>query len=217
MSLRNKAVEFFIKQDVLQFGDFTLKSGRKSPYFFNTGRLCSGHQLAELGKLYADLIAGGETFFDANVIFGSAYKGIPISVATTIALAEHFKKPDLRAVSDRKEAKTHGDTSAFLGVLNPGDHVVIVDDVITTGGTKYESIEKLTALDCKVLGVVIAFDRMEPVSNSGLSALEEFEKTSGLPVLPLCTIEDVIAAKPDFAPKYHEYRKRVEAEITGTA
>lgn len=213
MSLRTKSIEFFIEQEVLQFGDFTLKSGRKSPYFFNTGRLCSGQQLSTLGKLYAELISSNSLLASGDVIFGSAYKGIPISVATSIALAEHFAQPERRAVSDRKEAKTHGDTSSFLGVLNAGDSVVIVDDVLTTGGTKYESIEKLTSQGCTVLGVVIAFDRMEPVSNSGLSALQEFEKTSGLPVLPLCTIEDVIAVKPEFAPSYEEYRNRVEKEI----
>ena len=207
------AVDFFIKHDVLQFGDFTLKSGRKSPYFFNTGRLCSGAELSELGKLYAELIVNTPAFDYASVIFGSAYKGIPISVATTIALAEHHKKSTIRSVNDRKEAKTHGDASAFLGVLNPGDQVVIVDDVITTGGTKYESIEKLTNIGCRVLGVVIAFDRMEPVSASGLSAREEFEKMSGLPVLPLCTIEDVVEHKKDFATKYHEYITKLRSEL----
>lgn len=213
MSLRTKAVEFFIAQDVLQFGDFTLKSGRKSPYFFNTGRLCSGYQLSELGKLYAESIVSNPKMLNADVIFGSAYKGIPISVATAIALAEYFGQRDKRAVSDRKEAKTHGDTSSFLGLLKPGDNVVIVDDVITTGGTKYESIEKLSAQGCNVLGVVIAFDRMEPVSNSGLSALQEFEKQSGLPVLPLCSIEDVVLVKPDFEQKYRQYIASVHAEL----
>jgi len=213
MSIRKKAVDFFIRSNVLQFGDFTLKSGRKSPYFFNTGRLCSGQELSTLGSLYAELITGTDSFANTDVIFGSAYKGIPISVATVIALADQFKKNSIRAVSDRKEAKTHGDVSSFLGVLNPSDSVVIVDDVITTGGTKYESIEKLSAQGCKVLGVVIAFDRMEPISNSGLSAREEFEKASGLPVLPLCTIEDVVEVKPDFAVQYHAYRKSIEADL----
>jgi orotate phosphoribosyltransferase len=91
--------------------------------------------------------------------------------------------------------------------------VVIVDDVITTGGTKYESIEKLAQAGCTVLGVVIAFDRMEPLSTSGLSAREEFERTSGVKVLPLCTVEDVVAARQDFAPKYQEYIGKVRAEL----
>ncbi len=213
MSVRSKAIEFFIKQEVLQFGDFTLKSGRKSPYFFNTGRLCSGYELSMLGSLYAELIASTEAFAEATVIFGSAYKGIPIAVSTAIALSDKYDNNAIRAVSDRKEAKTHGDASAYLGVLKAGDAVVIVDDVITTGGTKYESIEKLTNAGCRILGVVIAFDRMEPVSSSGLSAREEFEKNSGVPVISLCTVDDVVAQRPEFEQSYKEYRSRIEAEL----
>jgi len=214
MSVHQKAIEFFIKQDVLQFGDFTLKSGRKSPYFFNTGRLCSGYELSTLGSLYAELINSTNTFNDATVIFGSAYKGIPIAVSTAIALSTEFNKSTIRSVSDRKEAKTHGDASGFLGVLKAGDKVVIVDDVITTGGTKYESIEKLKEVGCEILGVVIAFDRKEPISASKLSAKEEFEKTSGVPVFSLCTIEDVIISKPEFAAQYDNYLSKVLEEIT---
>ncbi len=213
MSVRNKAVEFFISHEVLQFGDFTLKSGRKSPYFFNTGKLCSGEELSMLGALYGELITSTPEFANATVIFGSAYKGIPIAVSTSIAMSEKFGKPQIRSVSDRKEAKTHGDTGGFLGVLKAGDNVVIVDDVITTGGTKLESIEKLTAAGCNILGIVIAFDRMEPLSKSGGTAREEFAAQSKLPVLSLCTIEDVIAVKPEFASQYKEYQSRVVAEL----
>src|SRR5437773_1574649 len=113
-TIEEQAIEFFIREEVLTFGDFTLKSGRKSPYFFNTGKLCSGRQLAVLGSLFADKIAMERTFDSATIIFGSAYKGIPISVATAVCL---YATPmqNIRSVSDRKEAKTHGDTSAFLG------------------------------------------------------------------------------------------------------
>ncbi len=146
-------------------------------------------------------------------IISSAYKGIPIAVSTSIAMSEKFGKPQIRSVSDRKEAKTHGDTGGFLGVLKAGDNVVIVDDVITTGGTKLESIEKLTNAGCNILGIVIAFDRMEPLSKSGQTAREEFAAQSKLPVLSLCTIEDVIAVKPTFASQYKEYQSRVVAEL----
>src|SRR6185369_4138135 len=115
-TLEERAIEFFINEDVLTFGDFTLKSGRKSPYFFNTGKLCSGSQLAELGKLFAEKLQAERAFDSASIIFGSAYKGIPISVAASIALAD-TSRASIRSVSDRKEAKTHGDTSSFLGVL----------------------------------------------------------------------------------------------------
>src|SRR5579872_2450274 len=128
-TLQERAIEYFITEDVLTFGDFTLKSGRKSPYFFNTGKLCSGKQLAILGKLFAEKLQMEKSFDAASVVFGSAYKGIPIAVATSIALADS-SRGSIRSVSDRKEAKTHGDTSSFLGVLRSGDKAVIVDDVI---------------------------------------------------------------------------------------
>src|SRR5436190_24189768 len=108
MTLEQEAIEFFLKEDVLKFGDFTLKSGRKSPYFFNTGSLCSATQLAKMGELYAKKLAAEPAFADATVVFGSAYKGIPIAVATAIALA-NTNRSSMRSVSDRKEAKTHGD------------------------------------------------------------------------------------------------------------
>jgi orotate phosphoribosyltransferase len=213
MTVHQKAIEFFIKQDVLQFGDFTLKSGRKSPYFFNTGRLCSGYELSTLGVLYAELIASTPTFKEATVIFGSAYKGIPIAVSTSIAMSSQYNNSAIRSVSDRKEAKTHGDVSGFLGVLKPGDKVVIVDDVITTGGTKYESIDKLTQAGCEILGVVIAFDRKEPISASKLTAKEEFEQKSRLPVYSLCTIDDVVQHKPEFSSQYDAYLVKVLEEL----
>src|SRR5947208_10767707 len=100
MTLEQEAIEFFLKEDVLKFGDFTLKSGRKSPYFFNTGSLCTAHQLSTLGNLYAQRLNNEHAFSDADVIFGSAYKGIPISVATTIALAG-TNRAHIRSVSDR--------------------------------------------------------------------------------------------------------------------
>ncbi|HET6511590.1 MAG TPA: orotate phosphoribosyltransferase, partial [Candidatus Kapabacteria bacterium] len=146
MNLKERAIEFFLKEQVLKFGDFTLKSGRKSPYFFNTGSLCSSTQLATMGELYAEKLREISAFNDADVIFGSAYKGIPIAVSTAIAMGND--RPGIRSVSDRKEAKTHGDASAFLGVIKAGDRVVIVDDVITDGATKIEALEKLKGAGC---------------------------------------------------------------------
>src|ERR1043165_3806907 len=111
-SLRTEAVHFFINEGVLTFGDFTFKSWRKSPYFFNTGSLCSGRQLTALGKLYSRMLLHVPEFYPATVVFGSAYKGIPIANATAIAL-EGTSHAEIRSVSDRKEEKTHGDASAF--------------------------------------------------------------------------------------------------------
>jgi orotate phosphoribosyltransferase len=196
--LRSEALDFFLDEGVLTFGEFTLKSGRKSPYFFNTGSLCNGRQLATLGRLFAGLLQLTSEFDAATVIFGSAYKGIPIATATAIAL-QNSPRENMRAVSDRKEAKDHGDASAFLGVLNMGDKAVIVDDVITTGGTKVEAIQKLHDAGADVLGLLIAFDRCEPLDQAGGTAREAFERTTGLKVHPLLTIHDVIAARADLA------------------
>jgi orotate phosphoribosyltransferase len=202
--LRAEAVEFFTNEGVLTFGDFTLKSGRKSPYFFNTGSLCSGRQLAGMGRLYASLLRLTPAFDGATVLFGSAYKGIPISVAAAAALAGTDRE-EMRAVSDRKEAKTHGDASAFLGVLRKGDTAVIVDDVITTGGTKLEAIAKLREAGCEPLGLIIAFDRAEPVDSSGRTAREVFETQSGLTVHALASIHDVIHAHSEWRMKIESY------------
>jgi orotate phosphoribosyltransferase len=193
---RDEALNFFTEEGVLTFGSFTLKSGRSSPYFFNTGSLCTGYQLNRLGKLYARALHNVMAFSEATVVFGSAYKGIPISVATVMAM-EELGNENLRAVSDRKEAKTHGDVSGFLGILQRGDKAVIVDDVITTGGTKIEAIEKLRAAGCEPLGLIIAFDRGEPVDESGRTAREIFQEQTGLEVHALLTVHDIIEARPD--------------------
>ena len=189
MTLEQQAIEFFLREEVLKFGDFTLKSGRKSPYFFNTGSLCTAAQLAKMGELYAAKLQAEKVFDNANVVFGSAYKGIPIAVSTAIALAS--SRPAICAVSDRKEAKTHGDKGNFLGILNAGDNVVIVDDVIATGGTKLEAVEKLREAGVNPIGLIIAFDRAEPAEGSKLTAKENFEKETGLPVFALANIHDV--------------------------
>jgi len=204
MTVEQQAIEFFLKENVLKFGDFTLKSGRKSPYFFNTGSLCTAHQLATLGSLYAQRMNNEFVFKDADVIFGSAYKGIPISVATTIALAG-TNRAHIRAVSDRKEAKTHGDTGGFLGVLKAGDKVVIVDDVITTGGTKMEAIVKLREAGAKPIGLIIAFDRAERPDGSNLTAKESFEKETGLPVFALANVHDIARVRPEMQSVFEEY------------
>lgn len=204
MTLQEKAIKFFIDEDVLTFGNFTLKSGRKSPYFFNTGKLCSASQLATLGGLFAEKLMMEPVFSDASIIFGSAYKGIPISVATAIALAGTDRK-DIRAVSDRKEAKTHGDESSFIGYLGRGDKAIIVDDVITTGGTKHEAIAKLREAGVEPLGFIIAFDRAEQVGGTNITAKDVFENETKLPVFALATVHDVVKVKPDFAPMLEQY------------
>lgn len=203
MTIEQEAIQFFLENEVLKFGDFTLKSGRKSPYFFNTGSLCTAKQLSVLGELYARKLREVPQFAGATVIFGSAYKGIPIAVATAIAMAAD--RPEIRAVSDRKEAKTHGDAGNFLGVIKSGDKVVIVDDVITTGGTKFEALDKLREIGCVPLGFIIAFDRAEPIEAGGPSAKESFEQQTDLPVFALANINDVAADRPEVRQKLEEY------------
>lgn len=210
MTLEQRAIEFFIAENVLTFGDFVLKSGRRSPYFFNTGKLCSARQLATLGSLYAEKLRKESVFADATVIFGSAYKGIPISVATAIALSS-TDRSSIRAVSDRKEAKTHGDTSSFLGEIKPGDKAVIVDDVMTTGGTKYEAIAKLRQAGCEPLGLIIAFDRAEPAEGSSISAREAFENETGLPVFALANVRDVAKVNLEFGAILEAYLNTISA------
>lgn len=196
--LRRAALDFFTSEGVLTFGDFTLKSGRKSPYFFNTGNLCTGRQLAEMGRLYASLVAIIPESSSAAVIFGSAYKGIPISVATATAFYG-TERETMRAISDRKEAKAHGDRGAFLGRVQAGDKAVIVDDVITDGATKMEAVGKLREAGVEPVALVIAFDRQEPADDSGKTAVERFTERSGIPVYSLLSVEAVIAERADLA------------------
>ena len=195
MNIEQQAIDFFLREEVLKFGNFTLKSGRRSPYFFNTGSLCTAQQLKKLGELYAQKLLAESVFDAADVVFGSAYKGIPIAVATAIALGD--ARPHIRAVSDRKEAKTHGDASSFLGTLKKGDRVVIVDDVISTGGTKLEAIEKLREAGAEPIGLIIAFDRAEPAEGTLTTAKENFQKETGLPVFALANIQDIARHRPE--------------------
>lgn len=203
-TIRQDALEFFLNEGVLRFGDFTLRSGRRSPYFFNTGLLCTGAQLLKMGELYGRMIASMEESKDATVIFGSAYKGIPIAVATASWLATQGRG-GIRSLSDRKEAKTHGDRGDFLGIVNEGDRAVIVDDVITDGATKLESIEKLRAAGIEPVALVIAFDRQEIVGEEGQTAVERFSAQTGLPVRALLTVRDVIEQREDLAPVLLEH------------
>jgi orotate phosphoribosyltransferase len=213
VNIEQKAIEFFIAENVLTFGDFVLKSGRRSPYFFNTGKLCSARQLSALGELYAAKLQQERVFADTTVIFGSAYKGIPISVATAIALA-HTDRSGIRAVSDRKEAKTHGDTSSFLGEIRSGDKAVIVDDVMTTGGTKYEAIAKLREVGCEPTGLIIAFDRAEPAEGSSITAREAFENETKLPVFALASVHDIVKVNADFGGVLEQYLGTVNQALS---
>lgn len=182
-------IEFLVRNKSLKFGDFTLKSGRKSPYFINTGVLSNGENSYTLGKFYAEKI--NEIFGESlEAIYGPAYKGIPLAVSASIAMYKELGKP-IGWIFDRKEVKAHGDKGAFVGSnLGEGSGVVIVDDVMTTGGTKVEAIEKIkNSLGAEVKGIVIAVDREEIGKEKG--AIEEFSEKTGVPVYSIVKISEV--------------------------
>lgn len=182
-------IDFLIQQNALQFGEFTLKNGRTSPYFFNAASFNSGKAIERLGYFYA--AAMQEFAPDSTVIFGPAYKGIPLCIATATALATHFKR-DIGYFFNRKEAKTHGDKGVLVGLPpTEADRILMVDDVITDGGTKREALKLVQQLSkAQFLGVLIAVDRME--SNlAGKDSLTEFQNDTGVPVHAIVTIEEI--------------------------
>ncbi len=181
-------LEFAIDAGVLRFGEFTLKSGRISPYFFNAGLFNTGRHLARLGRFYAQAIVDSGRDFD--VLFGPAYKGIPLAAATGIALADHHER-DLPWCFNRKEAKDHGEGGNLVGAPLEG-RVLIVDDVITAGTAIRESVDIIQAAGATPAGVVIALDRQER-GRGERSAIQEVEQDLGLPVTSIVTLSDLQA------------------------
>lgn len=185
-------VEFTVRQGALRFGTFTLKSGRTSPYFFNSGAFNSGHAVARLGYFYAAAAMGLSE--RPTVVYGPAYKGIPLAVTTAIALAESFNV-DVAYCFDRKEAKTHGDTGLFVGhVPRAEDRILLVDDVITDGATKLEAIARLRAAapQASLVGLVIALNRQERTAD-GDDPVAALERMAGLSVRAVVSIREVAA------------------------
>ena len=194
-SYKREFIEFMVEANVLKFGDFTLKSGRRSPFFMNAGAYVTGSQLRRLGQFYAHAIK--DSFgLDFDVLFGPAYKGIPLSVATAIAFSELFGK-EVRYCSDRKEAKDHGaDKGNFLGSpLRDGDRVVMIEDVTTSGKSIDETYPKLTAAaDVDVKGLIVSLNRMEVGKGGKVTAQEEIQERYGFPVASIVTMADVVEA-----------------------
>ena len=177
---KQEFIEFMVDSRVLKFGDFTLKSGRKSPFFMNAGGYVTGSQLKKLGEYYAKAIHDkyGDDF---DVLFGPAYKGIPISVVTAIAFSELYGK-EVRYCSDRKEEKDHGaDKGSFLGSkLQDGDRVVMIEDVTTSGKSMEETVPKVRgAADVEIVGLMVSLNRMEVGLGGEKSALEEIKERYG--------------------------------------
>ena len=189
---KKEFIEFMVESDVLKFGEFTLKSGRKSPFFMNAGAYVTGLQLGRLGQYYAKAIHEhyGEDF---DVLFGPAYKGIPLSVATTIAFSELYGK-EIKYCSNRKEIKDHGDTGILLGAkMNDGDRVVIIEDVTTSGKSIEETFPIIKEQgDVEIVGLMVSLNRMERGLDSNASALEEIQKKYGFPANAIVTMEEVV-------------------------
>jgi len=185
---RREFLDFAIQTGVLRFGQFTLKSGRVSPYFFNTGLFNSGLGLAQLGRFYARAIIQSGIKFD--MIFGPAYKGIPLAAATTIALADYHGL-DIPYAFDRKETKDHGEGGNIVGAPLQGQ-VLIIDDVITAGTSATYSINLIRENSAEVAGFVIALDRQEMVPGSSSSALQTLQEAQNLAVFSIATLDDLV-------------------------
>ncbi len=188
---KQEFIEFMVESNVLKFGDFTLKSGRKSPFFMNAGAYVTGSQLMRLGRYYAEAIHEhyGDDF---DVLFGPAYKGIPLSVATVIAFHEMYGK-EIRYCSNRKEVKDHGDTGILLGSrLQDGDKVVIIEDVTTSGKSIEETFPILKAQgDVTIVGLMVSLNRLER-GKGEKSALEEIKELYGIEANAIVTMADVV-------------------------
>ncbi|ROR28197.1 orotate phosphoribosyltransferase [Mobilisporobacter senegalensis] len=200
---KKEFIEFMVDCKVLKFGDFTTKSGRRTPFFVNTGFYRTGMQLRKLGEYYAKAIQN-KFGLDFDVLFGPAYKGIPLSVATTMAISEFYDK-EIRYCSNRKEVKDHGDTGILLGSpITDKDKVIIIEDVTTAGTSIGETMPILkTQGNVDVLGLVVSVDRMERGQGSK-SALAEIEETYGLRTTAIVTMEEVVE---------HLYNKPYNGEI----
>lgn len=192
---KEEFIRFMVESDVLKFGDFTLKSGRKSPFFMNAGAYVTGSQLKRLGEYYARAIH--ETYGDDfDVLFGPAYKGIPISVVTAVAYSELYGR-EIRYCSDRKEVKDHGaDKGGLLGSpLKDGDRVIMIEDVTTSGKSMEETVPKVrAAADVTIVGLMVSLDRGERGLESERSALAEVSERYGFPAHAIVSMAEVTEA-----------------------
>ena len=201
-------IQFALERGGLRFGEFTLKSGRVSPYFFNAGLFDSGLALAKLGRFYAQALMDSGLSYD--VVFGPAYKGIPLAATTAVALAEHHQR-DMPWCFNRKEAKDHGEGGTLVGAPLAGN-VVIVDDVITAGTAIREVMQIIQAQGAQAAGVLIALDRQER-GTGALSAIQEVERDFNMPVISIVSLQQVLeylaesAELKQYLPAVERYRE----------
>mgnify|MGYP001229622594 CR=1 FL=1 len=205
-------IEFAMAQEALKFGEFTLKSGRKSPYFFNMGTFNRGRALAQLGRFYAQAIIASGIEYD--MLFGPAYKGIPLVAAVAVALAEHYDQ-DVPWAFNRKEAKDHGEGGWLVGAPLAGK-VLVIDDVITAGTAIREVAALFEQTEAAMCGVVVALDRQEKGQNE-LSAIQDVAHSLGIPVASIVGLTDIIAylessSEQERLEAMQEYRKQYGVE-----
>lgn len=213
MTYKQEFIQFMVNNGVLRFGEFTLKSGRKAPYFINTGNYKTGGQLARLGEYYANCIA--ENGIEGETLVGPAYKGIPLAVSAAVALANNHGR-EVNYCFDRKEIKDHGEGGMFVGKqLTDGEKVIIVEDVMTSGKALRELLPKLQqTAKVEITGMVISVDRMERGLQSELSAVQEVYREFGVKVYSIVSMNDIVAAIEDgiiegkeYLPAMYAYRK----------
>jgi len=209
---RQRLIELAVEVEALRFGEFTLKSGRRSPYFFNAGAFCTGASLAGLGRCYAEALLASGIGFD--MLFGPAYKGIPLACATAAALAEHHGR-DVPWAFNRKEAKDHGEGGHLVGAPLAG-RVVIVDDVISAGTAARESLALIRDAGASPVALLIALDRQERGAGER-SAVDELAEAEGLPVVPIARLDDLVtwlSERPEYGEtlaSMRSYRERFGA------
>ncbi len=218
LTYKQQFIKFMVDNGVLKFGEFTLKSGRKAPYFINTGNYKTGSQLARLGKYYAACIQ--QNGIKAETLVGPAYKGIPLAVTTAVSLSNDYGV-DMNYCFDRKEVKDHGEGGLFVGKqLQDGEKVIIIEDVMTSGKALREILPKLKATaNVEIAGMVISVDRMEKGLESQLSAVQEVYKEFGVKVYSIVTMSDIIEAiesgiigGSEFLGRMKEYRSAYGVE-----
>lgn len=200
---KSEFIEFMVDSEVLKFGEFTLKSGRKSPFFMNAGSYVTGTQLRRLGEYYAKAIHDNYGL-DFDVLFGPAYKGIPLSVATAMAISELYGK-DVKYCSNRKEVKDHGDTGILLGSpIKDGDRVVIIEDVTTSGKSIEETFPIIQQQgNVEIKGLIVSLNRMERGKGDS-SALDEIKAKYGFPTAAIVSMADVVE---------HLYKKEFNGKV----
>ena len=209
MTDKQNFIEFLVSQGVLKFGTFTLNSGRQSPYFFNLGSVSSGAAYARLGAAYADAVLQSGIEFD--LIFGPAYKGIPIAVATSLALAK--RGVDVGVAYNRKEAKDHGEGGTLVGAPVAG-RVLMLDDVLTSGKAIRGAAELVRSQDSAIAGVVVALDRAEVMADAGQTAVAGLAQELASPVVSIAHVADVIGylqktdAESDVLQAMHDYTRQ---------